>query len=44
MNQMDYKVVTVQMEDYFLMYKLKVIHTMHYFSNKFVDPIFVLSD
>ncbi len=40
MDQMDYKLLTVQNKDYFLIYKSKARYSMHYFSKKFFVSIF----
>ncbi len=42
-DKSDYRLMTVQCEDYFHKYKSKAIYSIHYFSNKFVVPMFTVS-
>ncbi len=42
MEQFDYKLATIQMENMFQMIKSKAINSIHYFSNKFVVKVVVM--
>ncbi len=44
MDKFDYNLATVQCEDNFHMYKSKAPYLIHFFSNKFVVPTFVLRE
>ncbi len=43
-EQIDYKLLSICLEDLFQMYKSKSIYSIHYFLNKFVVLVFVLSE
>ncbi len=43
MEQLDYTLSTIHLEDMFQMYQSKSIYSIQYFLNKFVVPVFVLS-
>ncbi len=44
MEEIDYHLSTVKSDKCLQMYKSKTIYSTHYFLNKFVAPIFVLSE
>ncbi len=43
LDESDYRLMTIQCKAYFNMYKAKAIHSIYYFSNKFVVLMFILS-
>ncbi len=44
MDKFGFMLETIQYHDYFEMYKSKAIYSIHYLSNKFTVPSFILSE